>query len=344
MADARLLVPILTAREQHQKSATDGELVAVPTAAAAASPVSETEAGGKHSLGVEAAQTMAKLELLRTELLEEANETLKRYDVLLAPTEALPSASISGKRKAGDEDATGSNVSKPIRSISVSGAFATKKGAVQGLNRSASASAGKERKNKKTTKSQSPSTSRKRLSLGSSEPRDPKPFKPEDGPVRAENTYANIHARTSGGRFAPKAALSGTTGSTSKINTKGKWKKEGETKVRKSRTSASKSDLPKVHPNSLIENGGKAKPKRVKIILSKRQKANQSAGSTSSSSASVVEAKEEEEEEEEEIIQEPQRAALTLEEAQALLAKAMEDDDEDEEIEMQVKHEDMSLD
>jgi len=337
VADARLLVPILTAREQHQKSAIEGEEVPV----AAANSAGETEAGVKHNLGTDPTQMMAKLELLRTELLEEAHETLKRYDVLLAPTEALPATSWSGKRKAGDEEAT-SGMPKPVRSISVSGAFATKKGAAQGANRSASASTGRERKSKKITKSQSPSSGRKRLSLGSSEPRDPKPFKPEDGPVRAENTYANIHARTSGGRFAPKAALSGTTGSTSKINTKGKWKKEGEPKVRKSRTSATKAESSKVNPSSLIENGG-SKPKRVKIILSKRQKANQgAAASTSSSSTRVVEAKEEEEEEEE-VIPEPQRAALTLEEAQALLAKAMEDDDEDEEIEMQVKHEDSSM-
>lgn len=345
VADARLLMPILTAREQHQKL-VEGEST---PGATAGSPAGENDAGIKPNLGADAAQTMSKLEHLRTELLEEAHETLKRYDVLLAPTETLPTTSGSGKRKAGDaagDDPPG-GASKPIRSISVSGAFATKKaGAAAQANRSASATTPKEKKGK-VSKSQSPSSSsKKRLSLGGVvPPKDPKPFKPEDGPVRAENTYANIHARTSGGRFAPKSALSGAAGSTSKINTKGKWKKEpkdGEASTKRSRSRPSKSGSSKADADS-----EGSKRKRVKIILSKRQKANQGAAANASSSeANAVDTKpqeEEEEEEEEEVLPEPQRAALTLEEAQALLAKAMEDDDEDEEIEMQVKHEDSTM-
>lgn len=73
------------------------------------------------------------------------------------------------------------------------------------------------------------STPSRRASTGSGSVRSPsQPFSTTDGPVRAEHTYANIHARTSGGRFAPKKALakldskSGppSAGSKSRINTK----------------------------------------------------------------------------------------------------------------------------
>lgn len=354
VADARLLVPILTARELHQKQ-TEGEHDSISLAAAATSP-GEGEVGAKlHHLGVDATQTMAKLELLRTELLEEAHETLKRYDALLTPTEpTIPVNSMKRKANEGGVDEAGH---KPVRSISLSGAFATKHG--QGAQRSASTSKVKKSSGKGAANSPA-GTRAKRLSLVGTVPKEPQPFKPEDGTVRAENTYANIHARTSGGRFAPKSMLTGAAGSTSKINTKGKTKsEEGKPKPKRARSSAgsNKAARTKITPNSLIESvTNDSKPKRVKIILNKRQKDGLGLEADSSSSTLAMDQstmKEDEEEEEDadadvDTYTTPQRAAraaLTLEEAQALLAKAMEDDDdeeEDEEIELEVKREDGS--
>lgn len=347
VADARLLVPILTARELHQKQ-TEGENVSITVAAPAASP-GEGEIGGtKPSLGIDAVQSMAKLELLRTELLEEAHETLKRYDALLTPTE--PTVPNLMKRKASEGGADEAD-HKPVRSISLSGAFATKNG--QGTQRSASTS--KVKKSAKGSTASPAGTRAKRLSLVGTVSKEPQPFKPEDGTVRAENTYANIHARTSGGRFAPKSLLTGAGGSTSKINTKGKTKsEEGKPKPKRARSSAGSSKArTKITPNSLIESvSNDNKPKRVKITFNQRKKASLGLEAGNSSSTSTVDPsalKEDEEEEEEDvddhtIPQRAARAALTLEEAQALLAKAMEDDDdeEDEEIKLEVKPEDGS--
>ena len=349
VADARLLMPILTAREQHQReSVGDGH-----ASAETASPRgAEASFGlGKTNLSADATQTLGKLELLRTELLQEAHETLKRYDALLTPND---SATPAFARRVHDD---GEGVQKPTRSISLSGAFANRKPGTNRSQLSPSVGAGApsssvKRANSRKRKSGSPSdASSKRLSLLSESPKEPLPFKPEDGSVRAENTYANIHARTSGGRFAPKAALSGKPGSTSKINTKGRWKAEGQEKPKRRRSSTSASTSKaggKEAAGSISKSAGTdgtmgdGKPRRVKIILNKRGRGGlgESSGSTSSSSslntpgveqASGGDAQEAEVEVEMDPVLPARaaRAALTLEEAQALLAQAMEDDDED---------------
>ena len=355
VADVRLLAPILNAREQQQKQ-TEGDVGAV-------SPGGVEQGGQKQqSMTMDASQTLAKLELLRSELLEEAHDTLKRYDaLLLAPTETVTPMHLGKRRPGGDggvADAGGEASSKAARSISVSGAFANKAGKSQTVNRAASFSAATKDKRAGKRKSQSPlDVKTKRLSAGATLPVSPQPFKPEDGTVRAENTYANIHARTSGGRFAPKSALAGTGGSTSKINTKGKWKAEGgqgkpPRKPRTSSTSKAKAAASgsKGAAGSTSAETADGKPKRVKIILNKRRKTaeGEEAASESTSLSSIVDesgGKMAVDVEEMEVDSTPQRAArsaLTLEEAQALLAKAMEDDDDDddEEIELEVKRED----
>lgn len=382
VADARLLAPILNAREQQQKQ-SDGLDTQVNANAQSqtASPMgvdissTHSHSASKSNTAYDASQNIAKLESLRAELLEEANDTLKRYDVLLAAPIDSTIPPHTGKRKFGDNGGDDGHAegSKPTRSISVSGAFATKGSASKsnsssqhGGKRSAPASTLTKEKKARKRSSQSPlDVKTKRLSAGATLPVSPTPFKPEDGTVRAENTYANIHARTSGGRFAPKSALSGTGGSTSKINTKGKWKAEGKIKPPKKVKSPSRANsrsVPvstttgiKASPPSAAAIDGK--PKRVKIILNKRKRANLADESASSStslssivdSATIVDLDEGLDEMEVDMTpQRAARAALTLEEAQALLAKAMEDDDDDDddnddhEIELEVKREDNS--
>ncbi|UZJ52059.1 hypothetical protein CBS101457_001379 [Exobasidium rhododendri] len=378
LADPRLLMPILTAREQQQRH-TEGDAL-TPMLDTASPRGAEAAYGlGKQNMSAEAAQTLSKLELLRTELLEEAHDTLKRYDALLTvPTEAVPPIHAT-KRKAGENDTDeGKGAGKSGRSISLSGAFANKK--IAGGRKSASALQGKaasdlkvkRRNSAAAAKSDSPSAS-KRLSLAVEGPKSPLPFKPEDGTVRAENTYANIHARTSGGRFAPKSALSGEKGSTSKINTKGKVKPEGQVSQKK-RSSSKVLNAARARTKESVASASRAiksmidtapssdtKPRRVKIVINKKDRGRTgAAGATGASSSSLPsssttttpfgdtnDAKEEDDDGEEstQIVSDstPQRAArsaLTLEEAQALLAKAMEDDDDDDEVEWEVKRED----
>lgn len=419
-ADARILAPILTAREQRQRP-MDGESSSVSAAADAAAAASSS---------VYSAAQQAKLEHLRDELIEECKVMLRRYDALLTvPVEETPVVQQTGKRKKMHDDSSHtSNASnaadegslRPRRSISVSGAFARKASNAtasssktlvakpSGLRASSSTSDLPDGTVKKpNTKYSARDIKARRLSIE----RTPKPFTDKDGNLRAEHTYANIHARTSGGRFAPKKALSvipgAEPGSKSKINTKtGKThrspaqarkpaapavsptevpQKRRPGRPRKDETASTsaaaaappsgpsstastptrtgrprgrppKSPVAVTSAGSSAERTDGTRTRRVKLILNRNGKSGNSSSASSSSMGTPTTRRIKEEDEavqdrkhvdadgDEAMDSEgetdaalpasstPARSALTLEEAQALLAKAMadgEDDDQD---------------
>lgn len=407
-ADSRILAQILSAREDRQRLASGNNIT------------EKSNGDSGSTTDTDSSEYQTKLEHLREELIEEHRVLLQRYDALLTvPTDEVPSEKVIGKRKkVHDEDGNYSAAEdidlsdKPStkRSISVSGAFGRKSNshgdshasgsnaAIKPSNLRASSStsslpdaAGK----KPNTKYIARDMKAKKVNL---EDRTPKPFTEADGKVRAEHTYANIHARTSGGRFAPKNALAagasgGPVGSTSKINSKMGRVKSGQ-QARKPSTSRrssnvkkeskessnadtsivnsanstpSRSNRPRGRPPKspvLVSEGNAStsdpnspadanRTRRVKLILRKGGSNDANAGSSASSTpqrrgtgsnikrdSSMLDADGdaimESDGEMDSIFptaSTPARAALTIEEAQALLAKAMADGDEDDEDE-----------
>jgi hypothetical protein len=183
------------------------------------------------------------LERLRDDLVEQHRIVLRRYDALLAvPLEENASSSVIGKRKAGaNSTATQDANGKPRRVISFSGAFARKSTAnaatASTIKPSSSMSALTDEQPKK------PNTKYVKAHRLSLEEKGSRPFLDADGKIRAENTYANIHARTNGGRFAPKSALGGAapSGPRSKVNTKTGRPKSQQGLPRSARRAASSS-------------------------------------------------------------------------------------------------------
>ncbi|EPQ30575.1 uncharacterized protein PFL1_02099 [Pseudozyma flocculosa PF-1] len=254
-ADARLLMPILTARDQQR-------------AAAGASGGSVGDAGtGSRAL--------------RKELLDEARETLSRYDLLLPSSRS----NADRKRKAaldeasGQEDSDASTPARHGRNASGSGKAYHRSGGLAKGGSPVPSTPDQTRKLAGTSASGSRASAIRRHSSGdpaasaeakgasgrsmrirlkrpqldaspaSDEEHSPRrtsvvnlrvsrsgagasptapesPSTPSGAPkeVRPEHVFANIHARTMGGRFAPKKALGeGATGSTSTRGTKSKW-------------------------------------------------------------------------------------------------------------------------
>ncbi|SPO37668.1 uncharacterized protein PSFLO_03144 [Pseudozyma flocculosa] len=275
-ADARLLMPILTARDQQR-------------AAAGASGGSVGDAGtGSRGLALSSrgiwnteGSTEARLEALRKELLDEARETLSRYDLLLPSSRS----NADRKRKAaldeasGQEDSDASTPARHGRNASGSGKAYHRSGGLAKGGSPVPSTPDQTRKLAGTSASGSRASAIRRHSSGdpaasaeakgasgrsmrirlkrpqldaspaSDEEHSPRrtsvvnlrvsrsgagasptapesPSTPSGAPkeVRPEHVFANIHARTMGGRFAPKKALGeGATGSTSTRGTKSKW-------------------------------------------------------------------------------------------------------------------------
>ncbi|PWN35882.1 uncharacterized protein FA14DRAFT_160861 [Meira miltonrushii] len=402
-ADSRILAPILSAREDRQRlaSGTNAE---------------KSNGDADSVVDAESSEYQNKLEHLREELIEEHRVLLQRYDALLTvPTEEVPSEKVIGKRKkihdddghySAAEEADAMDKPSAKRSISVSGAYGRKTNA-HGDSHSGASNASIKPSNLRASSSTSSlpdATGKKpntkylsRDSKAKKEERIPKPFTESDGKVRAEHTYANIHARTSGGRFAPKNALGagtggGPVGSTSKINSKMGRVKTGQqarkpSTSRKASTAAkkepkeanadtsiatsanstpSRSSRPRGRPPKspvLVSEGitgagasetnspaDTSRTRKVKLIL--RKGGSNDANTTSSTSStpqrrgagsnikqesSTIDADGDEIMESDGEMDSifptastPARAALTIEEAQALLAKAMADGDEDD--------------
>lgn len=405
-ADSRILAPILSAREDRQRLASGNN----------GSESSNGEPG--LVIDTDSNEYQSKLEHLREELIEEHRVLLQRYDALLTvPTDEVPSEKVIGKRKkVHDDDGHYSAAEeadlfdKPSakRSISVSGAFARKSSA-HGDSHAGASNAAIKPSNLRASSSTSslPDSGTKKPNtkyIGrdlkakkvNMEDRIPKPFTEADGKVRAEHTYANIHARTSGGRFAPKNALAagtngGPIGSTSKINSKmgrvksGQQGKKSSTSrkastvkkepkevnaetsiVTSANSTPSRSNRPRGRPPKspvLVSEGnagasasdpnspaGTSRTRRVKLILRKGGSNDANTGSSASSTpqrrgtgsdikqeSSMIDLDGDEimesDGEMDSILptaSTPARAALTIEEAQALLAKAMADGDDDD--------------
>lgn len=413
-ADSRILAPILSAREDRQRVASN-------------TSATEKNAGDPNSTNdTESVEYNNKLEHLREELIEEHRVLLQRYDALLTvPTEETPSEKVIGKRKkvhdydsqhlTAEDDSFDKSSTK--RSISVSGAFGRKSntGASSdshtGVNNTATKPSNLRASSSTSSLPDSASSTKKpntkyiardlKAKKVNMEDRIPKPFTEKDGKVRAEHTYANIHARTSGGRFAPKNALAagtggGPIGSTSKINSKmgrvksgqqtrkpstsrkastvkkeAKKESDADTSITNSTNSTpSRSSRPRGRPpkSPVLVSESNAAPstsdpnspadanrtRRVKLIFRKGGSSNEgNAGSSATSTpqrrganvkqeTSIVDADGDEimdsDGEADSILpaaSTPARAALTIEEAQALLAKAMADGDDDDDEENQ---------
>lgn len=376
VADPRVLLEIIMARDQRQRENEQGQ----------ASPVTYSD----H-------ETNTRLEQLRNELIDEARTTLRRYDALL-PEVDNSDASASSKRKKlthADDDASGTDDLVPSRAKNgrtTRVKRTTNRGSpLTTASRLGTASSTAESTSKRASTKQRASTShiatadthtpvKRRASTGSQSRTSPHPFRTSDGQVRAEHTYANIHARTSGGRFAPKTALgsTGPSGSTSRINTKSGGMKRrntqsatpspGQASTTSQATPSSQQQpqppvkrprgRPRIHPRPPPkgEEEDEERKRRLKVIL-KRGPAGADSSSSNTSSPqntptaariqrssnlandqiSATTVKEEDanqsialESEDEEPPQPVAHAALSLEEAQALFAQAMEDGDEDE--------------
>lgn len=183
--DPRMLVPIIAAREQQRQnaSASTGD----PAPSGPSLRGAEAAMGlGKQHISAEASANLRKVERLRKELIAEATETLLRYDALLTET---PSLVAGEKRKAVDLPAETNDGSlseeQPRHPSSTRGRLHVTLG-----------------RNRTSSRGDAPSTSR---TVSTSLPS----HRREDGSGKVEVT--RIHARTSGGKFAPKTAI-GTPG------------------------------------------------------------------------------------------------------------------------------------
>lgn len=351
-ADPRSLMWLLEAREKQRQ----GDAAPVP--ASDTSAVEGTAAQGKVE---DAGALMAKLERVRAELLEEANELLKRYDALLpnvnenpVPGRGEKRRRVQGEEGSGADDSDHGRPAHTGRKSLVSLGKRPEKhdqGPVSKV-KSASASA----QVRRSVSASSPSTSgpdranlphsrylhppaspvtgaekgkaiakKGRSPSAGSSPKIRQHFKPEDGRVRAETTYANIHARTSGGRFAPKSALvPGAEGAapTAPAAKRGPRKsKDGQAPTargsarRKSMEAMKKAAAEprkKLQKVKLIFNrrGNRAQEDGVKLEDEEDEEDNTVAGPSSAASVNA------------------QPPALTLEEAQALFAQDMSDDED----------------
>lgn len=186
-ADPRMLVPIFAARESHRAS----------TPGASSLRGAEATLGlGKQNLSAEANATLQKIENLRKELVAEASDTLLRYDALLA--EAPPASIQQKKRKLEAEDVD-------VPSPSPRGRQAARHSALAGQD---------------VTPRTPHTPASSRMPASDSSPAEPRGRRRRSSALRqsdevgsgqmsvvAEHQHHNIHARTSGGRFAPKSAL-----------------------------------------------------------------------------------------------------------------------------------------
>ncbi|PWN21376.1 hypothetical protein BCV69DRAFT_311889 [Microstroma glucosiphilum] len=179
--DPRMLVPIIAAREKQRQTgtaATDD-----PTSSSSSLRGAEAAMGlGKQHMSAEASANLRKVERLRKELIAEATETLLRYDALLTET---PSVVPNEKRKAVDQPADNMDGSASDEQSRQPSSTRGRLHVTLGRNRTAS-------------RTDAPSTSRPVSTSSPSHRR-------EDGSGKVEVT--RIHARTSGGKFAPKTAI-----------------------------------------------------------------------------------------------------------------------------------------
>lgn len=179
--DPRMLVPIIAARERQRQDATAS--TSEQSASGPSLRGAEAAMGlGKQHMSAEASANLRKVERLRNELIAEATETLLRYDALLTET---PAVVPNDKRKAVDLSADAGDATlsdeQPRQPSSTRGRLHVTLG-----------------RNRTSSRSDAPSTSRV-VSTGSPSHRR------EDGSGKMEVT--RIHARTSGGKFAPKTAI-----------------------------------------------------------------------------------------------------------------------------------------
>ncbi|CAO1613983.1 unnamed protein product [Jaminaea pallidilutea] len=180
-ADPRMLMPIFAARERHVS----------PSAGASLRGAEASMGLGKQNISAEANANLQKIEQLRKDLIIESTESLARYDALLALGPVPPAIH---KTEEG-----GNSLSTNTASDSAS---------TSGERPSGSSSSLKPviRRRPRPSFEASPETPA-RPRAPSSPTMAPAGSPDEDGQIKAEFQYRNIHARTSGGRFAPKAAI-----------------------------------------------------------------------------------------------------------------------------------------
>lgn len=180
-ADPRMLMPIFAARERHVS----------PSAGASLRGAEASMGLGKQNISAEANANLQKIEQLRKDLILESTESLARYDALLALGPVPPAIHKT------EEGANSLSTNTASDSASTSG---------ERPSGSSSSLKPVIRRRPRPSFEASPETpARPRAS--SSPTMAPAGSPDEDGQIKAEFQYRNIHARTSGGRFAPKAAI-----------------------------------------------------------------------------------------------------------------------------------------
>ena len=177
-----MLMPIMSARESQ-----------LPSSSTTASSLRGAEAAiglGKQHMSAEATNNLNKIEKLRKELIAETTETLARYDAVLSvavPVVEAPTPTAAGAGVSSSSGSSSRSKTTKAGSPSTSTSAATK--------RRASSSGGAS-----TPPPRKPRTY-------SSSAASPSLLSEPEIMVTAENEHRNIHARTSGGRFAPRSAV-----------------------------------------------------------------------------------------------------------------------------------------
>lgn len=196
-----MLMPIVAARERNQSPSSNNQTRGGEAAMGL----------GKQNMSAEASANLQKIEKLRKELIAETMDMLARYDTVLS--EAPP---LAGEKHLQESPAHASPTSSfhrrddaPNRTAHLSSTPTTKAPRPR-----ASAGVGAADTNSQSHKAKpaEPATPvavpRSAASPAASSPIPAaSPGSPANGDVRPENVHRNIHARTGGGRFAPRASL-----------------------------------------------------------------------------------------------------------------------------------------
>ncbi|CAO1629263.1 unnamed protein product [Sympodiomycopsis kandeliae] len=192
-ADPRMLMPIFAARERTQATAGTSSLRGAEAALGL----------GKHNMSAEAAANLERIEILRSELIEEATETLSRYDALLTEV-PQPFAHPSQSDKRTPKEDTSQQTSRSRLSARASDSNMTRRRTAQPVSYAENHGDDEPSRSTPVVRIKRPRASEPVPSSSSS---PVKAGSPTSGEVKADISRPNIHARTAGGRFAKKSAI-----------------------------------------------------------------------------------------------------------------------------------------
>lgn len=198
-ADPRMLMPIVAVREQNLSPAN-----------AAHHRGGEAAMGlGKHHMSAEASANLQKIEKLRKELIAETAESLARYDAVLntTPTQI-------GEKHHNEEStsvpspASGPRVVDVVAKPKESAFIPVPKQHRPRTSASTPGQASPQLRKAKSVEAASPPATHGAHLVSSPPIAGPGVAASSTEPdIRPEHQYRNIHARTTGGRFAPRASL-----------------------------------------------------------------------------------------------------------------------------------------